>query len=76
MRRKDDIRNDARCGFDLITARAIDKIGTDGIIAQIKQRVGASNVYISVDIDVLDPAYAPGKNDLTKASRCPVLIVC
>lgn len=59
MRPKDDIRNDIRCGFDLITARAIDKIGADGIINQIKTRVGDSNVYISVDIDVLDPAYAP-----------------
>lgn len=61
MRPKDDIRNDIRCGFDLITARAFDKIGADGIINQIKTRVGDSNVYISVDIDVLDPAYAPGK---------------
>lgn len=60
MRPKGDMRNDRRCGFDLITARAIDKIGTDGIIAQIKERVGDSHVYISVDIDVLDPAYAPG----------------
>lgn len=59
MRRKGDIRNDLRCGFDLITARAIDKIGTDGIISKIKERVGESNVYISVDIDVLDPATAP-----------------
>lgn len=60
MRPKGDLRNDKRCGFDLITARAIDKIGADGITAQIKERVGDSNVYISVDIDVLDPAYAPG----------------
>ncbi|KUI61509.1 hypothetical protein VP1G_08655 [Cytospora mali] len=59
MRRKGDLRNDMRCGFDLITARAIDKIGTDGIISKIKERVGDSNVYISVDIDVLDPAHAP-----------------
>ncbi|POS75269.1 proclavaminate amidinohydrolase [Diaporthe helianthi] len=59
IRPKGDIRNDARCGFEIITARAIDKVGADGIIKQIKERVGDSNVYISVDIDVLDPAYAP-----------------
>lgn len=59
MRRKGDLRNDLRCGFDLITARSIDKIGIDGVISRIKDRVGDSNVYISVDIDVLDPAYAP-----------------
>lgn len=60
MRPKGDLRNDRRCGFDLITARAIDKVGADGIVAQIRERVGDSNVYVSVDIDVLDPAYAPG----------------
>lgn len=58
-RPKGDVRNDVRCGFDLITARAIDRIGTEGIISRIRERVGDSNVYISVDIDVLDPAYAP-----------------
>lgn len=30
-----------------------------GIIDKLKTRVGDTNVYISVDIDVLDPAYAP-----------------
>lgn len=61
IRKRGDIRNDVRCGFDLITARAIDEVGTAGIVSQIRQRVGDSKVYISVDIDVLDPAYAPGK---------------
>ncbi|WEW57327.1 agmatinase [Emydomyces testavorans] len=60
MRAKDDIRNDIRCGFDIITARDIDRIGAFGIIEKIKKRVGLSNIYISVDIDVLDPAFAPG----------------
>ncbi|ROW14869.1 hypothetical protein VPNG_03730 [Cytospora leucostoma] len=59
MRPKGDLRNDLRCGFDLITARAIDKIGTGGIISMIRERVGDSDVYVSVDIDVLDPAHAP-----------------
>jgi agmatinase len=48
-----------RCGFDIITARDIDKVGVDGIIRKINDRVGHGNVYISIDIDVLDPAYAP-----------------
>ncbi|KMU75770.1 agmatinase [Coccidioides immitis RMSCC 3703] len=34
-------------------------IGASGIIEKIKNRVGSDNVYISVDIDVLDPAFAP-----------------
>jgi len=54
------LANDARCGFSVVRARDIDKIGIAGVIAAIRKRVGASSVYISVDIDVLDPAYAPG----------------
>lgn len=58
--KKYDWRNDRRCGFEIVTARDIDKIGVRGIIERLKDRVGDTNVYISVDIDVLDPAYAPG----------------
>ncbi|EFW18217.1 agmatinase [Coccidioides immitis RS] len=59
VREKGDLRNDVRCGFDIVTARDIDMIGASGIIEKIKNRVGSDNVYISVDIDVLDPAFAP-----------------
>ncbi|KAG7102577.1 putative agmatinase 1 like protein [Verticillium longisporum] len=31
-----------------------------GVVSRIRDRVGDSLVYISVDIDVLDPAFAPG----------------
>lgn len=55
-----DLKNDARCGFSIITAREIDRITPWGIIRKIKERVGDSKVYISVDIDVLDPSFAPG----------------
>ena len=60
IRRKEDIRNDLRCGFDIIKARDIDQIGVDGVVKKIKEKVGKTSVYISVDIDVLDPAFAPG----------------
>ncbi|KAB5578358.1 arginase family protein [Coniochaeta sp. 2T2.1] len=59
IRRKGDIRNDKRCGFALITARDLDTLGTAGVISAIKRRVGNSKVYVSVDVDVMDPAYAP-----------------
>ncbi|KAI1855654.1 hypothetical protein JX266_000519 [Neoarthrinium moseri] len=58
-RAKGDMRNDLRCGFHTIKARDLDRIGAAGVISQIKERVGDSKVYISVDIDVLDPAFAP-----------------
>ena len=57
--RKYDLKNDRACGFHILKARDLDKIGTAGFIEKIKERVQGSKVYISVDIDVLDPAYAP-----------------
>lgn len=60
IRPKKDISNDRRCGFSMVKARDIDRIGAQGIIETLKDRVGNTKVYISIDIDVLDPAFAPG----------------
>lgn len=52
-----DYENDGYCGFEIVEAREIDTIGTDGIIKKIRDRVGTENpVYLSIDIDTLDPA--------------------
>ena len=77
-----DIRNDKRCGFEIIKARDIDRIGVHGVIGKIKGRVAGTKVYISVDIDVLDPAFAPGtclaSDDYVSPTRwCVILkMVC
>lgn len=65
VRRKGDMRNDVRCGFETVKARDIDRIRVDGIIEKLKDRVAGTRVYVSVDIDVLDPAFAPGKPSQT-----------
>jgi agmatinase len=55
-----DYENDGYCGFEISEAREIDTIGTAGIIEKIRNRVGTDNpVYLSIDIDTLDPAFAP-----------------
>ncbi|RYC59708.1 hypothetical protein CHU98_g6493 [Xylaria longipes] len=55
-----DYEHDGYCGFEIIEAREIDTIGTDGIIKRIVSRVGTEKpVYLSLDIDTLDPAFAP-----------------
>lgn len=56
----DDLDNDRRCGFNYIRAREIDSLGIDAIVERVVERVGNQYVYISIDIDVLDPAYSPG----------------
>ncbi|KAL0258832.1 hypothetical protein SLS55_006336 [Diplodia seriata] len=55
-----DYENDGYCGFEIVEAREIDTIGMDGIIKKIRDRVGTERpVYLSIDIDTLDPAFAP-----------------
>lgn len=46
--------------FEVIDAHAANNLSVDEIVAKIKARVGENKVYITFDIDCLDPAYAPG----------------
>lgn len=57
---KMDLVDDASFGFRIIRAGDLDVLGTDGAADAIRHRVGDAPVYISIDIDVLDPAFAPG----------------
>ncbi|KAH9965009.1 agmatinase [Russula dissimulans] len=54
-----DYANDDESGFQRIEAREIDDIGTAGIIKKIRDTVGDRPVYLSIDIDSIDPAFAP-----------------
>ncbi|EXJ90912.1 agmatinase [Capronia coronata CBS 617.96] len=56
-----DYENDENQGFLRIEADDIDAVGVDGIIEAIMARMGTDiPVYLSVDIDVIDPGLAPG----------------
>ncbi|KEF54462.1 agmatinase [Exophiala aquamarina CBS 119918] len=46
-------------GFTLIEAHEIDDIGVAGIVEKVRSVVGGTPVYLSIDIDVLDPSIAP-----------------
>ncbi|KAH9898278.1 Arginase/deacetylase [Cubamyces lactineus] len=54
-----DLENDASVGFQLISTDDIDDHGVAAIIKRIRDRVGDSPVYLSLDIDVIDPGLAP-----------------
>ncbi|CAE6363124.1 unnamed protein product [Rhizoctonia solani] len=54
-----DIQHDQQVGFSMITTDDIEELGTEGIVQAIKRRVAEKPVYISIDIDVVDPALAP-----------------
>ncbi|CAK5267416.1 unnamed protein product [Mycena citricolor] len=55
----EDYENDDASGFQRIEAREIDTLGTAGIISKIRDTVGDGPVYLSIDIDSIDPAFAP-----------------
>jgi agmatinase len=55
-----DLADDRRFGFRTIRTSDVDDLGIRGTIDAITDRVGDLPVYLSVDIDVLDPSIAPG----------------
>jgi agmatinase len=57
---RDDLKDDARFGFEVVTSDDLDLVGVAEIVQRIRDRVGETPLYISVDIDVLDPSHAPG----------------
>ena len=57
---KQDLVDDERLGFSIVSSEYIEEHGVEAAIARILQRVGDKPLYVSIDIDVLDPAHAPG----------------
>jgi agmatinase len=55
-----DLTDDAGMGFAQVTTDDVARLGVAAITDQLLARVGDAPVYVSVDIDVLDPAHAPG----------------
>ena len=55
-----DLSEDKDLGFKIVHATELDEIGVDGVIKAMLNRVAGRTVYVSIDIDVLDPAFAPG----------------
>ena len=55
-----DLTQDSELGFQHIPAPDVEELGVPGMVERIADRVGDRPVYVSVDIDVLDPAHAPG----------------
>jgi agmatinase len=57
---RDDLVEDRRLGFATVSTMDIARRGVDEAVDRIRERVGDRPLYVSVDIDVLDPAHAPG----------------
>jgi agmatinase len=57
---KKDLEDDRRLGFGIVTSSDVLRRGVDETVDALRQRIGARPLYVSIDIDVLDPAHAPG----------------
>jgi len=57
---RDDLKNDKELGFKVIHCDEFQSEGIDHVVKRIRDRVGDNPMYLSIDIDVLDPAHAPG----------------
>ena len=47
-------------GMKTIFCSELDDHGFDWVADKIRNRVGTGPIYLSLDIDVADPAFAPG----------------
>ena len=53
--------DDARAlGFSVIPSEELRALGPEGYAREVRTRVGDRPVFLSFDIDFLDPAFAPG----------------
>ncbi|KAJ7735750.1 arginase family-domain-containing protein [Mycena metata] len=53
------VEHDEIVGFAVVSTEDIDNYGIEKVIQRIRQRVGTGPVYLSLDIDVIDPGMAP-----------------
>lgn len=54
------IEHDTDNGFTVLDAAQVNDRTVDDVVAQVKKIVGDMPVYLTFDIDCLDPAFAPG----------------
>ncbi len=57
---RSDVTEDGELGFAVVQSADMDALGPAGAAERIRERVGDRPVYVSIDIDVLDPSHAPG----------------
>lgn len=57
---KDAYADSTALGFKVVTMSAVRQMGLANLTESIKKRIGPNKVFVTFDIDVIDPAYAPG----------------
>lgn len=57
---RSDLARDESIGFGIVSSFDVAERGVAEIVESLRGRIGTAPVYVSIDIDVLDPAHAPG----------------
>ncbi|MCF8067836.1 MAG: arginase family protein [Desulfobacterales bacterium] len=53
-----------RAGYRIIEMDEFDEIGVKAVVEELQEKIGDSPVYITFDLDVLDPSIAPGVSNI------------
>jgi agmatinase len=56
----EDLESARELGFTVLSCEELRALGPAGYGDLVRERVGARPVFLSFDVDVLDPAFAPG----------------
>lgn len=56
----EDAQNSANLGYESLKASAMHHMTSEQIIGKVYERTKGKKVFLTFDIDFLDPAYAPG----------------
>jgi agmatinase len=57
---RSDLDDDVRMGFGIVSSMDVMTRGVEDVVDSLRTRIGDRPLYVSIDIDVLDPAHAPG----------------
>ena len=57
---REELENAAKVGLEVITPINITELGISQIADKVRSKNCSNKKYISIDLDCLDPAYAPG----------------
>lgn len=47
-------------GYEMVTGPDLHRLGTEEVLHRVRARAGSGPLYLSFDIDFVDPTYAPG----------------
>jgi agmatinase len=60
LHHQSDLDRDREIGFRIVSSVEVAERGVAEIVGSLADRIGQMPVYVSIDIDVLDPSHAPG----------------